>query len=119
MVTFLRRKIKPGFYYYRGKGDWVGLKFHLRVLEDGTGVLVLNASKIVYLNDTAATYLKLMMEGKEADEAVGEIRRMFKVSNERALEDYKEVLYTINTLASSDNVCPFSYVGGEASGTLL
>ncbi|MDH5451356.1 MAG: radical SAM protein, partial [Candidatus Bathyarchaeota archaeon] len=111
MVTFLRRKIKPGFYYYRGKGDWAGLKFHLRVLEDGTGVLVLNASKVVYLNDTAATYLKLMMEGKEADEAIKEMRRMFKVSKERALEDYNQVLYTINTLASSDNVCPFSYVG--------
>jgi len=108
---FLRRKVKPGFYYYRGKDDWAGLKFHLRVLEDGTGVLVLNAAKVVYLNDTAATYLRLMMEGKEADDAVKEVRRVFKVSEERALEDYKQVLYTINTLASSDEVCPFSYVG--------
>ena len=113
MMTFLRRKIKPGFYYYRGKGDWAGLKFHLRVLEDGTGVLVLNASKVVYLNDTAAAYLKLMMEGKEADEAVKGMRHIFKVSKERALEDYRQVLYTINTLASSDDVCPFSYIGVE------
>ncbi len=108
---FPRRKIKSGFYYYRGKDDWAGLKFHLRVLEDGTGVLVLNASKVVYLNNTAATYLKLIMEGKEADAAIQEIRHIFRVSKERALEDYKQVLYTINTLASSDDVCPFSYVG--------
>jgi len=110
---FLRRKVRPGFYYYRGKGDWAGLKFHLRVLEDGSGILVLNASKVVYLNDTAATYLRLMMEGREAEEAVKEVRRIFRVSKEKALEDYRQVLYTINTLASSDEVCPFSYIGVE------
>jgi len=114
MIRLFQRHIKPGFYYYRGKDDWIGLKFHLRILEDGTGTLIINASKVVYLNETAAAHVKMMMEGKEAEAAVKEIRQIFKVTEEKATEDFKHILYTLNTLATSaDNVCPFSYVGIE------
>jgi len=114
MIRLFQRRIKPGLYYYRGKGDWAGLKLHLRILEDGTGTLVINASKVVYLNETASFYVKLIMEGKETETAVKEIQRIFKVSKEKAIEDFKQVLYSINTLtASAENVCPFSYIGIE------
>jgi len=113
MLKFLRRRVKPGFYYYRGKGDWAGLKLHLRVLEDGNGVLVINASRVVYLNDSATAHVKLMMEGKEGEDIVRELRRVFKVLPEKAMEDHKRILYTVNTLATSEDVCPFSYVGVE------
>jgi radical SAM protein with 4Fe4S-binding SPASM domain len=114
MIRLFQRRIKPGFYYYRGKGNWTGLKLHLRILEDGTGTLVINASKVVYLNETAAAHVKLMMEGKEPKVAVEEIRRIFEVSEEKATEDFKQILYAINTLATSaEDVCPFSYIGIE------
>lgn len=114
MIKLFQRRIKPGFYYYRGKGNWVGLKLHLRILEDGTGTLVINASKVVYLNETAAAHVKLMMEGREPKVAVEEVRRIFKVSEEKATEDFKQILYAINTLATSaEDICPFSYVGIE------
>ena len=114
MIRLFQRRIKPGFYYYRGKGDWAGLKLHLRILEDGTGTLVINASKVVYLNETAAAYVKLMMEGREPKLAVKQVRRIFKVSEEKAAEDFKQILYSINTLATSaEDICPFSYVGIE------
>jgi len=114
MIRLFQRRIKPGFYYYRGKGDWAGLKLHLRILEDGTGTLVINASKVVYLNETAAAHVKLIMEGREAEAAVKEICHIFKVPKGKAIEDFKQILYTLNTLATSaENVCPFSYVGIE------
>ena len=114
MIKIFRRRIKPGFYHYRGTGEWSGLKLHLRILDSGAGVLVINASRVVYLNETATAHVKLMMEGKGMEEAVKELRRIFKVTKERAIEDYKEILYTINTLATAaEDVCPFSYVGVE------
>ena len=114
MIKLFQRRIKPGFYYYRGVGDWSGLKLHLRILEDGTGILVINASRVVYLNETAAAHVKLMMEGKDAEDAARELCRIFKVSREKAIKDYKEVLYRINTIATAtEDICPFSYIGVE------
>lgn len=114
MPNLFQKRIKPGFYYYRGKGDWAGLKLHLRILEDGTGTLVINASKVIYLNETATAFAKLIMERKEAEEAVKEITGVFKVTKEKAMKDFKQILYKLNTLAiSAEDVCPFSYIGIE------
>ncbi|KPV65312.1 MAG: pyrroloquinoline quinone biosynthesis protein PqqE [Candidatus Bathyarchaeota archaeon BA1] len=114
MIQLFRRRIRPGFYYCRGIGEWAGLKLYLRVLESGDGVLVINAFRVVYLNQTATAHVKLMMEGKGMEEAVKELRRIFKIGREKAIEDYKRVLYTINTIASAaEDICPFSYVGVE------
>lgn len=106
-------KIRSGLYQYRAEKDFQGLRLHLRVEKDGSGVLIVNASRVLFLNRTATTYVYLFMEGKSEVEAVKEIQKKFKVDRERARQDYRDILYVINTFAKTPDICPVTYLGVE------
>ena len=75
--TRFARKPKTGLYHYRATGEWEGLRLHLRVEADGDGVLIVNASRVLFLNRTATEHIRLFMEGRTEDEAVRAIRRRY------------------------------------------
>lgn len=106
-------KIRSGLYYYKGEKDYQGLRLHLRVEADGSGVLIVNASRVLFLNRTAAEHVYLFMEGKNEEEAVKEVRKRFKVDRETALQDYRDILFVVNTFAKTPDICPVSYLGVE------
>jgi radical SAM protein with 4Fe4S-binding SPASM domain len=115
MSRFIRfaRKPKTGLYHYRATGKWEGLRLHLRVEADGDGVLIVNASRVLFLNRTATEHIRLFMEGRTEDEAIRAIRRRYRVDAETALNDYRDVLFVVNTFAKTSDVCPISYLGVE------
>jgi len=44
-------------------------RLHLRVEEDGRGLLVVNAATILHLNQTATEYARLLIQGTNEEEA--------------------------------------------------
>ena len=95
-------------------GRYKGLRLHLRFEEDGSGVLVINASRVLFLNRTAAEYVHSFMKGEPAEEeTVREVRRRYRVDAETARKDYQDVLFVVNTFAKTPDVCPVSYLGVE------
>jgi radical SAM protein with 4Fe4S-binding SPASM domain len=70
--------LEKGTYKYDGKGDYKGHRFHLRVDGNGKGVLIIDASKLVFLNGTALDYVRACLEDWSATEAARYIRRMYK-----------------------------------------
>ncbi|MDQ1280228.1 MAG: hypothetical protein QG670_1491, partial [Thermoproteota archaeon] len=106
-------KIKSGLYLHRAEGEFKGLRLHLRVEKDGSGVLIINASRMLYLNRTATEFIHLFLHGKSEDEAINEILRKFKIDRETALKDYQEFLFVVNTFAKTPDVCPVSFLGVE------
>jgi radical SAM protein with 4Fe4S-binding SPASM domain len=94
-------------------GTYKGLRLHLRIEEDGGGVLVINASRVLFLNSTAAEYVALFIQGKDEKEVVNVMRRRYKVDEETVAKDYQEVLFVVNTFAKTPDVCPVSYLGVE------
>jgi radical SAM protein with 4Fe4S-binding SPASM domain len=114
MLDRLRRKPKKGFYHLKiEEGKYQGLKLHLRFEEDGTGVLIINASRILFLNQTAAEYVHSFIHGQSEEEAVREIRKRYRIDAETARKDYQDVLFVVNTFAKTPDVCPVSYLGVE------
>lgn len=109
----LPKKIKKGLYHYRATGNWKGLRLHLRVEEDGSGVLIINASRVLFLNRTATEHVYLFMKGNTEEEAVKEIQKRYKVDAESALNDNRDILFVVNTFAKTSDVCPISYLGVE------
>jgi radical SAM protein with 4Fe4S-binding SPASM domain len=108
------RKPRKAFYHLRiDEGKYQGLKLHLRFEEDGTGVLVINASRILFLNRTAAEYVYSFMRGQSVEEAVRTIRKRYRIDAETARKDYQDVLFIVNTFAKTPDVCPVSYLGVE------
>jgi radical SAM protein with 4Fe4S-binding SPASM domain len=110
----LRPKPKKAFYHLKIEdGKYQGLRLHLRFEEDGTGVLVINASRVLFLNRTAAEFVHSFIQGESEEEAVRTIRRRYRIDAETARKDYQDVLFVVNTFAKTPDVCPVSYLGVE------
>ncbi len=110
---FHSSKIPHGRYTYRGKGDFKGLALQLRIEPDGQGLLVINANTVLYLNETATVHAFYFMQGMTTDEAVAKIRSIYRVDKETARTDYERLIYTISTLAQTEEICPISFLDLE------
>ena len=102
----------------RGKGKFLhyidedrGIHMHLRIDPDGRGVLVVNASHVIYLNRSAAFYVECMMKGLSSDQVVKLAKRRFKkVNPETIRRDYEDVVNKVYSFVLSQ-VCPLSSLG--------
>ena len=64
MTSFISRwfskdiePLQPGIYHYLASDDSpIPYRLHLRIEEDETGILIVNASTILHLNPTAVAY---------------------------------------------------------------
>jgi len=88
-----------------------GLHLHLRKDPSGYGVLIINATKVVYLNKTATLYVEAMLKKMKPEKVAKMITRKFKgVTFDQALKDYYDVVYKVQSIINLD-VCPVSSLG--------
>ncbi len=106
-------RVPQGLYTYRGRDEYAGLALQLRVELDGNGLLVINANTVLYLNKTATAHAYLFMQGMPTEEVVKKIKRMYRVKEEVARKDHEHILYTVSTLAQTEEVCPISFLDVE------
>jgi radical SAM protein with 4Fe4S-binding SPASM domain len=114
-MSLLQRVFRPpripiGRYTYRGKGRMAGLALQLRVEPDGEGVMVINANRVLFLNQTATAFAYFFMHGLSSDDTLKKIRRIYRIDSKTARRDYEKLIYTISTLARTEKVCPISYL---------
>jgi radical SAM protein with 4Fe4S-binding SPASM domain len=104
--------LQAGVYQYRTpSGAPQQYRLHLRVEKDGRGVLLVNAAKVLHLNQTAAEHAKLVLESRTPQEAAQQIARRYHVSRETAQADYEQMQRTILSIAQSgEEVCPVTYL---------
>ena len=95
------------------EGDYRGLRLHLRLEKDGSGVLVINASRVVFLNKTATEIVHRFILGEDEERTVNSLLRRYKVDRETARKDYRETLFAVNSFAKAPEVCPVSYLNVE------
>lgn len=106
------RPLAPGIYHYQTPPDAPQqYRLHLRVEEEGRSVLLINAAKVIHLNQTATEYAKLILEEKSSDEAAREISRRYRVPPDTARADFEQLQESILTIArSGEEVCPVTYL---------
>jgi radical SAM protein with 4Fe4S-binding SPASM domain len=112
---FSRQKpLKPGLYQYRGQEGGRAFRLHLRIEPDARGVLAINASKILHLNQTAAEMARHIVEGDEPDRAVAQMLKRYRgAGREKLRADYLGLKRKIMDLARTDDVCPVTYMEVE------
>jgi MoaA/NifB/PqqE/SkfB family radical SAM enzyme len=88
-------------------------RLHLRVEEDGRGLLVVNAATVLHLNQTATEYARLLIQGADEDEAARAVARRYRVSRDVARADYRRLRDHILTLATTTDLCPVTYLDLE------
>jgi radical SAM protein with 4Fe4S-binding SPASM domain len=118
--------LEPGVYKYDGKGEFAHHRFHLRIDSSRKGVLLVDASSLIFLNGTAIDYVRSALEGRNDDQMAKYLGRKYKnLERSKAVADYarikeqlvrfmhgdKEVLNTIGsdkfTFGSDDFPAPY------------
>jgi len=100
-----KKKIPTGRFTYRGEDKFKGLALQLRVEPNQQGLLVINANTVLYLNQT--------VQGQSEDQIISTITKTYKVKKQQAKQDFEELIYTISTLAQTEEVEPISYLNIE------
>lgn len=109
-------KVQPlqaGTYHRQSELDGSPYRLHLRLQEDGTGILIVNASTVLQLNPTAAEYAYHFVNGTPAEEVAKELASRYRVSKGMALEDYNDFADRIETLISTPDLDPVSFLDFE------
>ena len=109
-------KVQPlaeGVYHKQDIQDGKPYRVHLRLKPDGSGIFILNASTVLQLNATAAEYAYHFIRGTEPDQAAKEIAARYRVSEDVARQDYRDFLDRIETLISTPDLDPVSFLDFE------
>ncbi len=95
-----------GLYHYRYESEGEKSRVHLRLDPDGHGTLIVNASRVIHLNPTAALMAWLILEGKTEAESVSAIQHRYRVSCRQALSDLSTFDLQLSNLIRPDGACP-------------
>src|SRR3990172_7267650 len=117
-MSYLKKILRPqripmGRHTYRGTGKFSKMALQLRVEQNGRGVLVINANTVLHLNETASAYAYFFMQGNLEADVLKNVRRMYRVGKTKAKEDYEKLVYTISTIAETEDVDPVSFLEVE------
>ncbi len=81
-------------------------RIHLRIDPDGSGLLMVNANRVLHLNPSAAFMARLALEQTPLESAVRRITATFQTTKARASQDYQEFQTTLAELVRPDGRCP-------------
>ena len=105
----------PGLFHYERQGLGESSRVHLRVDPDGSGLLLVNASRVMQLNPTAAYMARLALEGIPASDAVRQIKHRYQVPSAQAYNDYAQLTSQVDQLVRPDGACPLHDLDLEIS----
>jgi len=117
--VFRAREVEPlpkGVYHYNDHSEFKGMRLHLRIEDEGAGILIVNASRILYMNNTATELLKMMLDGKSKDEVIKTMTKRYKVKKEIVEKDFEEMKKTIKSFIEATDVDPETNMTEDAQG---
>ncbi len=115
-INNLFTKVTPlpaGTYHLQTTLDEKPCRLHLRLHEDGTGLLIVNAATVLQLNPTAAEYAFHFVKGDPQEDAAKQISARYRVSRDVALQDYTDFVDRIETLIVTPDLDPVSFLDFE------
>ena len=68
-------------------------RVHLRKEKKGQGLLLVNATRIFHLNKTATDFVSRIIDGKDDEEIVRELKRKYRVAEEQVRYDLKNLFF--------------------------
>ncbi|MBN1440881.1 MAG: hypothetical protein JW929_15850 [Anaerolineales bacterium] len=103
--------LPAGLYTYPSPPDSPNpYRLHLRLEQDGSGILILNASTVLHLNQTAAECAYQWVKGSSPEKAARVISSRYRVSAKQALRDYTDFVGRVETLVHSTDLDPVTYL---------
>jgi organic radical activating enzyme len=108
------QSIPAGIYHYQAPaGAPTPLRMHLRIEPDGNGLLILNASTVLHLNQTAAELAYHLVKQTPEHEVGTLLSARYQVQSGLALQDFREFKQRIDNLLNSTDLDPTGAIGFE------
>lgn len=95
-----------GLYHYHRQHGQEKSRIHLRLEDDGTATLIVNASSVMHLNPTAAWMAWMILEGRRDSEILAALKRQYQVRTAQAEEDLSAFHLQLSELLRPDGACP-------------
>ena len=108
------KPIPSGIYHYISPPDDPrNYRLHLRLEPEGNGVLIINASTILHLNQTAAEYAYYLVKNEPVEQATRKMVERYHVDQEQANNDYRDLVDRIQTLINTPDLDPVTFLDLE------
>jgi len=108
------KPIPSGSYHYQAPPDDPrNYRLHLRIEGDGSGVLIINASTILHLNQSAAEYAYFLVKNMTPEQAADEMTARYDVSKDQASHDYQDLIDRIQILINTPDLDPITFLDFE------
>ena len=113
----LRRLFTPpeilpsgNFKYVAPPESPIHYRLHLRIDDTGEGILIVNASTVLHLNQTATEYAYYLVNNYSAESAASHVASRYNINKEQATKDYQEFIDKILTLVETPDLDPVAYL---------
>jgi radical SAM protein with 4Fe4S-binding SPASM domain len=93
-------------YHFQRQNGPEKARIHLRVDGDGSGILLVNANRVVHLNPSAVEMARLALEDVSPEQAVKQLSKRYNASKQQLTGDYQALQMQINELVRPDGACP-------------
>ncbi len=104
--------IAPGLYSYPLALDGGQRRVHLRVKQDGSGVLFVDVTDVIHLNATAVAMIKLALDDVPQAEALDRLVRRYRGVTRAELSQAVGTMYDlVHRLRENDSPCPTCALG--------
>ncbi len=109
------KPLSPGFYAYHTAAESPDqFRLHLRVEPDGEGILVVNASTVLHLNQTATEFAYHLIQGKDNVQIVDAMSERYNVTREVLMRDVQLFIDQILYLGRENDLSPSATIGFES-----
>ena len=109
-----KEPIPSGIYSYQTPPESdQQYRLHLRVEKDGSGLLVINASTVLHLNQTAVEYAYHIIKGTQTDQVAQKISDRYQVDRDLARQDFEDLKDKVMTLIETPDLDPVTYLDIE------
>src|SRR5512146_3083706 len=99
------KHLPAGIYHMQAADGPSGpYRMHLRLEEDGEGILIVNASTVLHLNRTAAEYAYYMVKGIDEVEVWNQMATRYNIAHAQVKEDYAQFKERLNSLIQTPDL---------------
>jgi organic radical activating enzyme len=104
--------LPAGIYHYQTPlEDEENIRYHLRLEEDASGLLIINASTVLHLNQTAAEFAYYLIQQESDEEITAKVAKRYRAPKEQVGTDLNQFKEQIDALIHMTDLDPVTFFG--------
>lgn len=85
-------------------------RVHLRIENEGAGILILNAKTVLHLNKTATEFARFLIQDTPQEQVAAEMEKRYRILKDEAIADYQKFVGQLEALRLTPDLDPEIYL---------